>query len=125
MFLHMPFSQKEPELIQQWKQNMFAIVEGRDLPEPRIKKRTLEDLELTYKAIGLHLLFLYRLGQRTEAIYWERIRSQISDDVHESLKKEVKTLTKKCKSCGKKLSLEHQFPICNSCYEARYRRRSD
>ncbi|HLO13022.1 MAG TPA: DEAD/DEAH box helicase [Pseudoneobacillus sp.] len=124
-FLHMPFSTKEPELIQQWKQNMFAIVEGVELPEPKIKKRTLEDLELTYKAIGLHLLFLYRLGQRTEAIYWERIRSQISDDVHESLKKEVKTLTKKCKSCGKKLSLEHQFPICNSCYEARYRRRSD
>jgi ATP-dependent RNA helicase SUPV3L1/SUV3 len=124
-FLHMPFSQKEPELIQQWKQNMFAIVEGVELPEPRIKKRTLEDLELTYKAIGLHLLFLYRLGHRTEALYWERLRAEISDDVHESLKKEVKTLTKKCKNCGKKLSLEHEFPICNSCYESRYRRHSD
>jgi ATP-dependent RNA helicase SUPV3L1/SUV3 len=124
-FLHMPFSQKEPELIQQWKQNMFAIVEGVELPEPRIKKRTLEDLELTYKAIGLHLLFLYRLGHRTEALYWERLRAEISDDVHESLKKEVKTLTKKCKNCGKKLSLEHEFPICNGCYESRYRRHSD
>lgn len=124
-FLHMPFSQKEPELIQQWKQNMFAIVEGVELPEPRIKKRSLEDLELTYKAIGLHLLFLYRLGHRTEAIYWERLRAEISDDVHESLKKEVKTLTKKCKNCGKKMSLEHEFPICNGCYEARYRRNSD
>jgi ATP-dependent RNA helicase SUPV3L1/SUV3 len=122
-FLHMPFSTKEPELIRQWQQNMFAIVEGVDLPEPRIKKRSLEDLELTYKAIGLHLLFLYRLGRGTEAIYWERLRANISDDVHESLKKEVKTMTKKCKNCGRKLSLEHQFPICNSCYEARYRRR--
>jgi ATP-dependent RNA helicase SUPV3L1/SUV3 len=124
-FLHMPFSTKEPELIQQWKQNMFAIVEGVELPEPRIKKRSLEDLELTYKAIGLHLLFLYRLGHRTEALYWERLRAEISDDVHESLKKEVKTMTKKCKNCGKKLSLEHQFPICNGCYEARSRRRYD
>lgn len=124
-FLHMPFSTKEPELIQQWKQNMFAIVEGRDLPEPRIKKRSLEDLELTYKAVGLHLLFLYRLGQRTEAIYWERLRAGISDDVHESLKKEVKTLTKKCKNCGKKLSLDHSFPICDACYAARYRHRYD
>ncbi|MFD2445575.1 DEAD/DEAH box helicase [Bacillus sp. CGMCC 1.16607] len=124
-FLHMPFSSKEPELIEQWKQSMFAIVEGRDLPEPKVKKRNLEDLELTYKAIGLHLLFLYRLGQRTEAIYWERLRASISDDVHESLKTEVKTLTKKCKNCGKKLSLEHSFPICNSCFEARSRRRYD
>ncbi|MHC0035581.1 DEAD/DEAH box helicase [Pseudoneobacillus sp. C159] len=122
-FLHMPFSIKEPELVRQWQQNMFAIVEGVDLPEPRIKKRSLEDLELTYKAIGLHLLFLYRLGRGTEAIYWERLRANISDDVHESLKKEVKTLTKKCKNCGRKLSLDHPFPICNSCYEARYRRR--
>jgi ATP-dependent RNA helicase SUPV3L1/SUV3 len=121
-FLHMPFSSKEPELIQQWKQNMFAIVEGVELPEPRVKKRSLEDLELTYKAIGLHLLFLYRLGRHTEAIYWERLRTEISDDVHESLKKEVKTLKKKCKSCGKNLSLEHAFPICNGCYENRYRR---
>lgn len=124
-FLHMPFSTKEQELIQQWKQNMFAIVEGVELPEPRIRKRSLEDLELTYKAIGLHLLFLYRLGRYTEAIYWERLRAEISDDVHESLKKEVKTLKKNCKNCGKKLSLEHQFPICNSCYEARYRRNYD
>ncbi|WP_442593890.1 DEAD/DEAH box helicase [Neobacillus sp. D3-1R] len=124
-FLHMPFSTKEPELINQWKQNMFAIVEGQELPEPRIKKRSLEDLELTYKAIGLHLLFLYRLGQRTEAIYWERLRAGISDDVHESLKKEVKTLTKKCKSCGKKLSLEHSFPICDACYAARHRNKYD
>lgn len=124
-FLHMPFSTKEPELIQQWKQNMFAIVEGRELPEPKIKKRSLEDLELTYKAIGLHLLFLYRLGQRTEAIYWERLRAGISDDVHESLKKEVKTFTKKCKNCGKKLSLEHSFPICDACYAARYRHRNE
>jgi ATP-dependent RNA helicase SUPV3L1/SUV3 len=124
-FLHMPFSTKEPELIQQWKQNMYAIVEGVELPEPRIKKRSLEDLELTYKAIGLHLLFLYRLGHYTEAIYWERLRTEISDDVHESLKKEVKTLKKKCKSCGKNLSLEHAFPICDGCYENRYRRYED
>jgi ATP-dependent RNA helicase SUPV3L1/SUV3 len=124
-FLHMPFSTKEPELIQQWKQNLFAIVEGVSLPEPRIKKRTLEDLELSYKAIGLHLLFLYRLGHRTEALYWERLRAEISDDVHESLKKEVKTLTKKCKNCGKKLPLEHPYPICNHCYEIRTRRRSN
>jgi ATP-dependent RNA helicase SUPV3L1/SUV3 len=122
-FLHMPFSKKEPELIQQWKESMVAIVEDRELPEPNIKKRNLEDLELSYKAIGLHLLFLYRTDQRTEAIYWERLRAGISDDVHESLKTEVKTHTKKCKNCGKKLSFEHSFPICDACFSARHRNR--
>ncbi|WP_246197359.1 DEAD/DEAH box helicase [Cytobacillus depressus] len=121
-FLHLPFSKKEPELIGQWEQTMFAIVEGEDLPEPRMKNRNLEDLELTYKAIGLHLLFLYRLDQRTEAIYWERLREQISDKVHDRLRTDVKNMAKKCRRCGRNLPWEHQFQICDQCHERKYRR---
>ncbi|MBU8878395.1 RNA helicase [Bacillus sp. FJAT-29790] len=121
-FLHLPFSKKEPELIQQWEQTMRAIIEGDELPEPSIKKRNLEELELSYKAIGLHLLFLYRLEQRTEAIYWERVREEISDQVHERLKTDVKNMSKKCRRCGKKLPWDHEFPICNDCHSAQFRR---
>ena len=121
-FLHLPFSKKEPELIIQWEQTMHAIIAGEELPEPRIKNRNLEDLELTYKAIGLHLLFLYRLDRRTEAIYWERIRESISDKVHDRLRTDVKNMAKKCKSCAKKLPWDLKFQICDACYERKYRR---
>ncbi len=121
-FLHLPFSSREQGLKDQWRNTISALIEGSELPEPKIKKETLEDLELTYKAIGLHLLFLYRLEKRTEAHYWERLREEISDDVHENLKKEVKNYQNKCKRCGKKLPLDFQFPICNSCHSSRYRR---
>jgi ATP-dependent RNA helicase SUPV3L1/SUV3 len=124
-FLHLPFASKEPKLIRQWEETMYAIIDGRELPEPAIKQNTLEDLELTYKAIGLHLLFLYRLDQRTEAIYWERIRTEMSDKVHERLKTDVKNMTKKCRNCGKKISWESRFQICDSCHAAKYRRRYD
>ncbi|MGG3805511.1 helicase-related protein [Metabacillus fastidiosus] len=119
-FLHLPFSAKEPTLIKQWRDTMFAIVNKEELPEPEIRTRNLEELELTYKAIGLQLLFLYRLGRGTEAIYWEREREKISDEVHERLKTEVKKMTKKCKRCGRKLPLEFKFAICDSCHAARY-----
>lgn len=119
--LHLPFSTREPDLIRQWKKTVESIVAGRELPEPKIKKRTLEELELCYKAVGLHLLFLYRLNRQTNALYWERIREEISDLIHEKLKTEVKKMRKRCRQCNKALPWEHQYQICNSCYEMKHR----
>lgn len=115
-FLHLPFSRKEHEMIHQWRETMMAIVRGKDLPEPVIKRDSLEELELSYKALGLHLLFLYRLDKRTEAYYWERVRQEISDEVHERLKTDVKKLVKKCYHCGRRLQWDHSFRICDSCH---------
>ncbi|MDZ5473874.1 helicase-related protein [Bacillus sp. 31A1R] len=121
-FLHLPFSKKESELTQQWFETMQAIINGRELPEPVIKKGTLEALELTYKSLGLHLLFLYRLDRRTEVIYWERLRDEISDLVHERLGTDVKKMTKKCRKCRRSLPWDSDYQICDACYASRYRR---
>ncbi|WP_059170697.1 helicase-related protein [Bacillus sp. FJAT-27445] len=115
-YLHLPFSAKEPELTGQWLETMEAIAEGRELPEPQLKNRSLEEIELTYKAIGLHLLFLYKLGKRTEAVYWERIREQVSDRVHEELKNVSKNQAKKCRNCRKSLPADFAYPICDNCH---------
>ncbi|MBU9721217.1 MULTISPECIES: helicase-related protein [Bacillaceae] len=122
-FLHLPFSKKEPILIKQWRDKMSALVKGEQLPEPNIKRNGLEELELSYKALGLHLLFLYRLGKGTEALYWERIREEISDLIHEQLKTDVKKIRKKCKHCGRDLPLDFKYQICDSCHWARRKRR--
>ncbi|MEH7442188.1 DEAD/DEAH box helicase [Bacillus sp. JJ1122] len=124
-FLHLPFSSKEPALIEQWLETIKAIVAGTELPEPVIKTASLEELELSYKAIGLHLLFLYKLGRKTEAVYWERLRTGLSDDVHEFLKTEVKNYKKKCRHCGKGIHVESPYQICDGCHSARFRNRSD
>ncbi|MFK9094822.1 DEAD/DEAH box helicase [Bacillus salipaludis] len=121
-FLHLPFSKHEPALTRQWENTMYAIIQGRELPEPIVKENSLEELELSYKAIGLHLLFLYRLGERTEAIYWERLREEVSDQVQERLKTDIKKFVKKCKTCGKKLPWDYSFPTCDACHAAKYRK---
>ena len=122
-FLHLPFSTKDPGLVEQWQEKMLAIIRGKELPEPQIIRGSLEEMELSYKSIGLHLLFLYRLDKRTEAIYWERVREEISDGVHEYLKNDVKNLSKACKHCGKSLNWDHAFTICDGCYTSRFKRR--
>ncbi len=122
-FLHLPFSTKEPKLIAQWLDTVKALADDRELPEPIIKTGNLEEFELSYKAIGLYLLFLYRMERRTEAVYWERVREEISNGVHEQLKDEVINYQKKCKRCGKKLPDESRFPICDACFHNRNRHR--
>lgn len=121
-FLHLPFSKNEPLLTKQWEETMYAIVRGTPLQEPLFKDRSLEDLELAYKAIGLYLLFLYRLGERTEAIYWERLREEMSDRVQEKLKTDIRKFAKKCRNCGKNLPWDHSFPTCDACHAARYKK---
>ncbi|UII58450.1 RNA helicase (plasmid) [Cytobacillus spongiae] len=123
-FLHLPFSKKEPELTEQWLESMYAIVNREELPDPPVKSRNLEEKEVSYKAVGLHLLFLYRMGRQTEAYYWERIRSEIADGVHESLRTEVTSMTQTCKQCQKNLPPGFGFPICDRCHRTRVKRRT-
>lgn len=122
-FLHLPFSTKDWGMTKQWVSTMQAIVNGRDLPEPIMKTGTLEDLELSYKAIGLHLLFLYRLGRQTEAIYWERLRQTISDEVHKHLQAGETGKAKRCKRCGEKLASHFQYPICDDCHASKRKKK--
>lgn len=115
-FLRIPFATNEPVLREQWKRKLSSIVDNQELPDPIIKEGSLEEMELSYKSVGLHLLFLYKLGKRTEAYYWERIREEISDHIHENLKSGVKSRRKQCKSCGKELPNKFKYPICNECF---------
>ena len=115
-FLHLPFSSNEPSLTEQWLQAMTAISNGEELPEPVIKIGSLDEVEFTYKSIGLYLLFLYRLGQYTEAQYWERIRLKITEEAEVHLKRTMKKMRKKCRRCGKTLPIDFPYPICDACH---------
>ncbi|WP_445491293.1 helicase-related protein [Niallia sp. 03133] len=117
-FLRLPFATSEPALRAQWKANMEAIVENLELPEPFIKESSLEEMELTYKSVGVHLLFLYKLGKRTEALYWERVREEISSKIHEHLKAGIPSRQKVCRVCGLSLPARFNYQVCNDCYYA-------
>ena len=121
-FLHLPFTANEADLRKQWLQTMKSIANNKEWPEPLIDKSNLDSLELSYKRVGLHLLFLYHLNKGTEAYYWERIRKEISDEIYNLLKKDLKKYQKKCKHCSKTLAYDYPYPMCNKCFESRYRR---
>ncbi|MCY9020144.1 helicase [Priestia megaterium] len=122
-YLQLPFSAKESSLKKQWVASMNTIVNREELPEPRMIEGSLEKLELSYKAIGLHLLFLYRMDRRPEAIYWERVREELTDKIHNVLRKDMKKFKRTCSTCAKDLPWNHDHAICDSCFHKRFRRR--
>lgn len=115
--LQMPFSAYDRTLSSQWKGTLLSLINGKALPEPAIEKGSLEKLELSYKAVELHLMFLYREDQVTEAYYWERVKKELADDIHHWLGHNMKTLSKACSRCGKQLDWNYPHGICQACYE--------
>lgn len=115
-YLQMPFSAYEKMLSDQWKLALASLIGGTSMPEPAIQKGSLEKLELSYKAVELHLMFLYRQDQITEAYYWERVKKELADDIHQWLDQNMKTLNKACSRCGRQLDWDYPHGICQQCY---------
>lgn len=116
-YLQIPFSAYDDTLSAQWKNVLFSIIDRTDMPEPFIKKDTLEELELSYKSVELHLMFLYRLNKQTEAYYWERVKKELADDIHHWLSHNMKAVSKTCRRCGKKLEWDYPHGVCQNCYQ--------
>lgn len=116
-YLQIPFSAYEDILADQWKQVLMSLVNRTDMPDPFVQKETLEELELSYKSVELHLMFLYRLNKPTEAYYWERVKKEIADDIHYWLSHNMKAVVKKCRQCGRKLDWDYPYSICQACYD--------
>lgn len=114
-FLHLPFSANEPELVEQWMNSVMAIVYNKNVPEPFLQKDTLEELELSYQAAGLHLLFLYRLNKKKEALEWERVREGISNDIHDRLKSSINIAERTCEACSQSVSWDTPDRLCETC----------
>lgn len=116
-YLQIPFSAYDDTLSAQWKHTLLSIINLADMPEPFIKKDTLEELELSYKSVELHLMFLYRLNKQTEAYYWERVKKELADDIHHWLSHNMKAVSKTCKRCNTKLDWDYPFGVCQKCFQ--------
>ncbi|WP_028400537.1 helicase-related protein [Ectobacillus panaciterrae] len=119
-YISMPFSYQETELQQQWRETLRAIANHKALPEPVLSGNELHQLELNYKKIGLHLLFLYSLHLRKETFIWEKERQIASGHIQDYLQSNLALHIKKCKYCNKKLSWDYPHSMCNSCYQDQY-----
>ncbi|PFA25642.1 hypothetical protein CN373_00280 [Bacillus cereus] len=115
--LHLPFAAHERGLVKQWRATLYAIVRKEEWPEPMQKTSSLDEMELSYKSMGLHVIFLYRSNQRTLAQIWERERTIMAERIDEYLRKHLIKHRKKCKSCQTHMPWDYPHNMCQRCYE--------
>ena len=119
--INMPFDERNEVILNMWKRLVKKYVNNTlDLKE-EIKLMPLTDdleiLELAHKQFDLVFSFMKAI-QSTEIDVFQIVKDcklKISMKIIEILKKE-KTNFKRCSKCGKKLSWNYPYGMCQSCF---------
>lgn len=119
--INMPFDERNDEILNLWKRLVKKYVKNTLNLKEEIKLMPLTDnleaLELAHKKFDLVFSFMKALQIQNEEIFEivKNSKLKISMKIIELLKKE-KTNFKRCSRCGKKLSWNYPYGICQNCY---------
>ncbi|MDO4615283.1 MAG: helicase-related protein [Lachnospiraceae bacterium] len=129
--INIPFDEEDPQLVELWQQLVLAFYadEALDRYLPYIsKKAELDRLEGIYRTLDLIFSFARTVHYEDEALM-QRIRSDKEKTAREIMRQlKKKNFSRTCRVCGKPLSWDYPFSVCENCYESerryrRYRRR--
>jgi len=77
----------------------------------------LYDLESYYKMLDLYFQFSRKVGLPVQAENLSQERHETEEEISRILKTECGSYTRKCSFCGKELSWDYPFSICERCFE--------
>lgn len=126
-FATIPFDEKDKTLMDMWHDMLVCQIHEVPYAFPRLRVRnisednseTLRVLEHQYKICDM--LFYYKRRFEPERFTWiEQKKSEISDRIIMILNKQ-KLSPRRCIQCGRKLSWNHKYKICDQCYNTSMR----
>lgn len=112
-FITCPLDIKKSELVEYWRQCCMHILYGENVLKPYFPEDSLENCELQYHAYDIYHQLLRRIGLEDDCMQ-EKI--ELSEKINEFLKQEKSHFLKRCKICGKEMSIYDRFSICDECY---------
>lgn len=125
-FLSIAYDEKNTDLQELWKKNVGHIAKGEridaDFRFSDVSVLGLEECESYYKKLDLYFSFARMLGKEYEEFRRhlteekEKISLKISTELKESKKENIK----KCRKCGKDMSIIYPYNICSECHESMY-----
>ncbi|MBQ3919439.1 MAG: hypothetical protein II695_07170 [Oscillospiraceae bacterium] len=121
--ISIPIDERDPAVYALWEElseNVIrhAVVHLEDVEPAYSEKSQLSELETAYKICDLLFHFstkFWKDGSEKEII---RIKTDISSITMRILGEQALT-GKTCRSCGRRLSWDHRFDICDRCYNRR------
>ena len=115
-----PFSSQKCQTSQEALKVSMRAERNREMEElefPYSPGDDLYDLESYYKMLDLYFQFSRKAGLpvQTENLAEERRRTE--EEISRILKTECASYSRKCSACGKELSWDYPFSVCERCFE--------
>lgn len=100
-----------------WKDYCREYREVDELEFPYSPGTDLYDMESYYKMLDLYFQFSRKTGLpvQEENLFHERRSTE--EEISRILRTECGSYTRKCSICGRELSWDHPFSICERCFE--------
>lgn len=111
-----PVDTHSEDLIIYWAKCASAIINKKHVPEPYFGDETLQDCELQYKAYDIRHQLLRRIGIEDDCTAQ---RKAICERIAELMYVSKEQYIRRCRSCGKELSIGVVYNYCNRCYAER------
>lgn len=109
------------QLLNLWKQYCLHYTADVRLQFPDYHKvsgsNDLEKLEIYYRMLDVYHQFSIRMGKELEEDRLRKERFDTEERIMEELLASKEEYIRRCRYCGKVLSLESRFAICDRCYK--------
>jgi len=112
-----PIDVKNTDLVAYWANCCQRIMHGENVFRPFFPEDTLEDCELKYHAYDVYHQLLRRIGVEDDCV---PEKEALSEKINEFLKTEKSGFLKRCRICGREMSIYDRFNICEDCFEKSY-----
>jgi ATP-dependent RNA helicase SUPV3L1/SUV3 len=119
--INIPFDESEEELLHLWKEYLYALSSGKtNLLKPRYEEEELYSLEIYYRKVDLYYSFCKTFNFPMDELWVREERKKVAKLIDKYLKERIKKYRKVCKHCGRPLTWDYVYPICQVCYEAKF-----
>ena len=100
-----------------WKDYCREYRDVAELEFPYSPGDDLYDLESYYKMLDLYFQFSRKVGLPVQAENLAEERRSTEEEISRILRTECASYTRKCSACGKELSWDYPFSVCERCFE--------
>lgn len=114
--ISIPFDEKNEYLLGIWLDYCRLYEKGEDLYIPKQPGKSLYQLEDYYKALDLYYSFSRNFGYRIDMDWLKTEKESVSDRINAALVNDLSKHQRRCRHCGRPLSWDHPFAICEECY---------
>lgn len=115
-----PVDTGDDDLVDYWASIAMRVFKDQPISRPSFPTESLEDCEFFYHAYDVYHQVLRRIGIEDDC---QEEKELLIDKINEFLKSEKTEFLKRCRICGREMSIGETGSVCERCYKRGLARR--